>query len=83
MASGIAAFSLLIITAVASQDCETDFRAKWPIEVRDDDLHWRPNAQEDRSGPKYRLFTSVDVREVLPNLAYHCKSYCERIIKAN
>ena len=38
------------------------------------DLTWAPNAKEDRSGPKYRLFSQKDVRSVLPNTPYKCKS---------
>ena len=54
-------------------DCETDFRGHWPQEVKDEDLKWIANSKEDGSGPKYRLFTTQDVRVVEPDLAYHCK----------
>merc|ERR1712156_149804 len=72
---------LLLISAVAAiglgqakllgDDCETDFRGHWPQEVKDEDLKWISNSKEDGSGPKYRLFTTQDVRVVEPDLAYH------------
>ena len=75
MASLSLIFILLLFSEAAVADlCQKDFRAQWPLGLADEDLHWRPNAKEDQSGPKYRLFTTVDVREVMPKLAYHCKS---------
>ena len=63
----------LHINKIVSGDCETDFRSLWPPEVKDKDLKWIANSKEDRSAPRYRLFTTQDVRVVEPNLAYHCK----------
>jgi len=67
---------LLFISASAQAkllegDCETDFRGLWPPEVKDKDLKWIANFKEDGSAPRYRLFTTQDVRVVEPNLAYH------------
>ena len=74
-------FTFLLIflaaKANASSDivgkCETDFRGKWPQNILDEDLQWVRNSKENKSGPKFRIFTSQDVRRVQPNLAYHCK----------
>ena len=67
----------LAAKANASSDivgkCETDFRGKWPQNILDEDLQWVRNSKENKSGPKFRIFTSQDVRRVQPNLAYHCK----------
>ena len=70
--------AVLLIKTNASDDfelgkCETDFRGKWPQNISDEDLQWVRNSKEDKSGPKFRIFTSQDVRRVQPNLAYHCK----------
>ena len=45
------------------------------------DLTWAPNAKEDRTGPKYRLFSEKDVRHVLPNTQYNCKQICSTYMK--
>lgn len=68
---------LLVLSVIVSSyaDCDVDFRGRWPQEVKDEDLIWSANCKADRFGPKYRLFSSQDVRQVEANTAYHCKLY--------
>ena len=53
--------------------CDSDLTATWPNEVEDSDLFWASNEDENLSGPKFRLFTEVDVRTVEPNTQYKSK----------
>ena len=56
--------------------CDRDYRGQWPIGLDDEEgkaLKRAPNYKSDGSSPKYRLFSTRDVREVEPKLAYHCK----------
>ena len=44
--------------------------SKWPADIKDEDLQSVTNENDDFSGPIYRLFTDVDVREVEPETEY-------------
>lgn len=53
--------------------CDSDLTATWPNEVEDSDLFWASNEDENLSGPKFRLFSEVDVRTVEANTEYKFK----------
>ena len=65
------------------ESCSIDYRGHWPVGMVETDLTWAPNAKEDRSGPKYRLFSQKDVRSVLPNTPYKCKSSISKCFTYN
>ena len=53
--------------------CDSDLTATWPNELEDSNLFWASNEEDNLSGPKFRLFSQVDVRIVEPNTVYNCK----------
>ena len=60
---------------MAHRRCDSDFVAGWPNELEDSVLIWTSNEKADLSGPKFRLFSDVDIRFVEPNTEYKRKNY--------
>ena len=69
-------FTSFLPSYFLQESCSIDYSGHWPLGFLESDLTWAPNAKEDRTGPKYRLFSEKDVRHVLPNTQYNCKQIC-------
>lgn len=67
----LAVIFLIVSSSFAQESCSIDYSGHWPLGFIESDLTWAPNAKEDRTGPKYRLFSEKDVRHVLPNTQYN------------
>jgi len=54
-------------------NCDPDLTSLWPEDLRDEQLLHPANAKPDMSGPYFKLYSQVDVRNIEGDKTYICR----------